>query len=346
MKKSAVASQKNVTINDIARHAGVSKSTVSRVLNDSTPVNQDKREAVLEAMKKMNFEPNIFARSLAGGQTKTIGVLTQNIGSPFYDAISQGILSRLTGTPYSPIFADGQWKPEVGHAAVETLVGRKVDGLILVGGRMPMGELQDLKQRLPCIAVGREIKEEEWASQCVFVDNELAAFMATSYLIKLGHRSIAHIKGIEDHPDSIRRCEGYKRALKEASIEVDTDLICEGQFDGESGVKAIETLLTHSKHFTAVFAANDLTAFGARLALYRQGISVPEEVSIIGFDDQLESSFVTPPLTSVHQPAFEMGEAAADALVKLINKQSYELPEFPPELIIRDSTQAVKQASS
>ena len=127
MKKSAAATRKNVTINDIARQANVSKSTVSRVLNDSTPVNEDKREAVLEAMKAMNFEPNIFARSLAGGQTKTIGVLTQNIGSPFYDAISQGILGQLTGTPYSPIFADGQWKPEVGQVAVETLIGRKVD---------------------------------------------------------------------------------------------------------------------------------------------------------------------------------------------------------------------------
>jgi len=340
MKKPTASSKKNVTINDIARQANVSKSTVSRVLNDSTPVNKEKREAVLEAMKEMNFEPNIFARSLAGGQTKTIGVLTQNIGSPFYDAISQGILAHLTGTSYSPIFADGQWKPEIGQAAVETLIGRKVDGLILVGGRLSLDELEGFKQRLPCIAVGREIKE--WGAQCVSVDNELAAYMATNYLIKLGHRNIAHIMGIKEHPDSIRRLEGYKRALSEANIEPDDDLICEGEFNGESGVKAIETLLAKGKQFTAVFAANDETAYGARLALYRQKIRVPEDVSIVGFDDQRESSFVTPPLTSVHQPAGEMGEAAADALVKLINKQSYELPEFPPELIIRESTQAAK----
>ncbi len=340
MKKPAAPSRKNVTINDIARQANVSKSTVSRVLNDSTPVNEDKRTAVLEAMKAMNFEPNIFARSLAGGQTKTIGILTQNIGSPFYDGISQGVLSRLTGTSYSPIFADGQWKPEIGYAALETLVGRKVDGLILVGGRLPMDQLQDLRERLPCVAVGRKI--DEWESQCLYVDNEEGAFQATNHLIELGHRKIAHITGIIDHPDSIHRLEGYKRALQEASIAFDEDMICEGLFDGESGVKAIETLLSRSKDFTAIFAANDLTAFGARLALYRQGISVPEDVSIIGFDDQLEASFATPPLTSVRQPAKEMGEAAADALVKLINKQSYEIPDFPPELIIRESTQEVK----
>lgn len=340
MKKTATSSQKNVTINDIARKAKVSKSTVSRVLNDSTPVNEDKREAVLEAMKDMKFEPNIFARSLAGGQTKTIGVLTQNIGSPFYDSISQGILSRLTGTSYSPLFADGQWQPEIGHAAVETLIGRKVDGLILVGGRLPLDELNDLKQRLPCIAVGREI--EDWGSQCVYVDNELAAYNATTYLINLGHRKIAHITGIKDHPDSNRRREGYQRALADASIDLDEDLICEGRFDGESGVEAIEQLLSRGKKFTAVFAANDMSAYGARLALYRQGISVPEDVSLIGFDDQLESSFTTPPLTTVRQPAREMGDAAADALVKMINNHAYELPEFPPELIIRESTQAVK----
>jgi LacI family transcriptional regulator len=339
MKKPAASSRKNVTINDIARQANVSKSTVSRVLNDSTPVNKDKREAVLEAMKAMNFEPNIFARSLAGGQTKTIGILTQNIGSPFYDGISQGILFRLTGTSYSPIFADGQWKPEIGHAAAETLVSRKVDGLILVGGRLPIDQLQNLRQRLPCIAVGRKI--DDWESQCLYVDNEEGAFQAANYLIGLGHQKIAHITGIKDHPDSIQRLKGYTRALSEASIQLDPDLICEGQFDSESGVEAIETLLSRGKHFTAVFAANDSTAYGARLALYRKGIRVPEDVSLVGFDDQAESAFSTPPLTSVRQPAREMGEAAADALVKLINKQSYELPNIPPELIIRDSTQAL-----
>jgi LacI family transcriptional regulator len=337
MKKPAAPSRKNVTINDIARQANVSKSTVSRVLNDSTPVNEDKRTAVLEAMKAMNFEPNIFARSLAGGQTKTIGILTQNIGSPFYDGISQGVLSRLTGTSYSPIFADGQWKPEIGYAALETLVGRKVDGLILVGGRLPMDQLQDLRERLPCVAVGRKI--DEWESQCLYVDNEEGAFQATNHLIELGHRKIAHITGIIDHPDSIHRLEGYKRALQEASIAFDEDLICEGLFDGESGVKAIETLLSRSKDFTAIFAANDLTAFGARLALYRQGISVPEDVSIIGFDDQTESAYVTPPLTTVRQPAREMGQAAAGALLKLIKGEQYEKPPLPTKIVVRESTQ-------
>lgn len=327
-----------VTINDIAKRANVSKSTVSRVINDTTPVNEAKREAVLDAMKQMKFEPNVFARSLAGGQSKTIGVVTQNIGSPFYDSISQGILSRLTGTSYSPIFADGQWQPDIGHAAVDTLLDRKVDGLIMVGGKLPEHEYDDLRQRVPTIVVGRQV--EGWDDQCLFVDNEQAGFKATRHLIDLGHRNIAHITGIKDHQDSDRRRTGYLRALKHAGIEVDEQLICEGNFDGNSGVMAVESLLMRGKSFSAIFAANDMTAFGARLALYRKGIRVPEDVSIIGFDDQAEAAYMTPPLTTVRQPAQEMGIAVADAILKLINKQPCELPEMPPEIVVRESTRA------
>ena len=328
---------KKATIDDIAREANVSKSTVSRVLNDSTPVHEEKRKAVLAAVKELKFEPNLFARSLAGGQSKTIGVLTQNIGSPFYDSIVQGILDQMTGTPWSPIFADGQWQPETGQAAVETLIGRKVDGLILVGGSLPDDEVESLRQRVPTVVVGREL--DGWGDQCVSVDNEQAAFEATRFLIELGHRSIAHVGGIRDHQDAVRRRDGYCRALTESNIVIDEDLICDGNFDGNSGVMAIESLLSRGKSFSAIFAANDMSAFGARLALYRKGIRVPEDVSMIGFDDQAESAYMTPPLTTVHQPAMEMGSAAADAIVKLINGQEYQLPDLPSRIVVRESTQ-------
>ena len=328
---------KKATIDDIAREANVSKSTVSRVLNDTTPVHEEKRKAVLAAVEQLNFEPNLFARSLAGGQSKTIGVLTQNIGSPFYDSIVQGILDELTGSSWSPIFADGQWQTETGHAALETLIGRKVDGLILVGGSWAKEEFESLRERVPTIVVGREL--DGWDDQWISVDNEQAAFDATRFLIELGHRRIAHVGGIRDHQDAIRRREGYCRALTEANIEIDEELICEGNFDGNSGVVAIESLLMRGKSFSAIFAANDMTAFGARLALHRKGIRVPDDVSIVGFDDQAEAAFMTPPLTTVHQPAMEMGGVAAAAIVKLINGQEYELPEMPSRIVVRESTQ-------
>jgi LacI family transcriptional regulator len=336
MENNKITPKKNVTISDIARQADVSKSTVSRVINGTTNVNPKKKEAVLAAMKAMNFEPNVFAQGLASGSSKTIGVLTQNIGSPIYDAISQGVLNRLTQSPYSPIFADGQWKPDVGHAAVETLLGRKIDGLIVLGSVLPRSELDRVNSILPTIVVGREI--EGWDKQSLFIDNEQAGYDATKHLIDLGHRRIAHITGIKNHQDSVRRMSGYKRALSTANIEFDEELIIEGHFDGNSGVMAIQNLLNNGKSFSAIFASNDMMAYGAKLALFRRGLRVPEDISLIGFDDQAESAFVTPPLTTVRQPARELGQAAADALLKLIAGADYELPILPTQIVVREST--------
>ena len=152
---------KKVTIQDIARTANVSKSTVSRVLNNSTPVNEEKKQAVLEAMEKLNFKPNIFARGLAGGQSMTIGVVTQNIGSPFYDQVTQGIVESLSHTQYSPLIADGQWMPEAERVAIQTLVGRQVDGLIIVGGTLSAAELSEVTGGKPTVVTARELDSEE-----------------------------------------------------------------------------------------------------------------------------------------------------------------------------------------
>jgi len=225
----------------------------------------------------------------------------------------------------------------VGHAAVETLLGRKVDGLIVLGSVLPREELDRVNSILPAVVVGREI--EGWENQCLFIDNEQAGYDATQHLINLGHRQIAHITGIKNHQDSVRRMKGYRRALTEAGVDIDEDLICEGQFDGNSGVMAIQNLLDKSKSFSAIFASNDMMAFGARLALHRRGIRVPDDISIIGFDDQAEAAFVTPPLTTVRQPAQEMGQAAADALIDLISGREYEMPSLVTSIVVRESTQ-------
>ena len=332
--------KKNVTISDIAHLANVSKSTVSRVINGTTKVNQEKRDAVLLAMKQTSFEPNVFAQGLARGSSKTIGVLTPNPASPLDNAISQGVLKSLTPSTYSTIFADGQWKRDVGHAAVETLLGRKVDGLIVIGPILPLDELNRVNSILPTIVVGHEV--EGWEKQCLFIDNEQSGYDATKHLIDLGHRRIAHIAGIKDHRNSIRRIAGYRRALTEAGFEIDEDLILEGHFDGNSGVMAIQNLTNRGKPFSAIFSSNDVMAYGAKLALFRLGLRVPEDVSIIGFDDQAESAFVTPPLTTVRQPAHALGQAAADALLNLIEGVEYELPSLPTEIVVRESTRIRK----
>tara|TARA_R110002049_G_scaffold27321_2_gene94268 strand:- start:487959 stop:488966 length:1008 start_codon:yes stop_codon:yes gene_type:complete len=323
------------TIQDIADRANVSKATVSRVLNNSSAVNEDKRQAVLDAMQLLGFKPNVFARGLASGQSMTIGVLTQNIGSPFYDTITQGIIQGLEGTGYSPIIVDGEWTRNKETEVIQTLLGRKVDGLILVGGDVPVKELGALRDQIPTVVVGRDI--EGWGNQCVYIGNFDAAYEATKFLIDFGHRDIAIIRGIQSHPDAIDRFNGYSKALSDHGIELDPELVCEGSFSGSSGVLAINSLLSRGKHFTAVFAANDMVAFGARLALYRKGIRVPEDVSLIGFDDQAESSFMVPPLTSVRQPAAEMGSAAAKAILSVIKGEPIELPALVAELKVRES---------
>jgi len=326
---------KDVTIQDIAAAAKVSKSTVSRVLNDTSAVHPDKRRAVLEATSRLGFQPNAFARSLASGRSMTIGVLTQIIGSPFYDAVSQGVIAGLSGTGYSPIFADGRWQRTAEVGAIRALVGRRVDGMVLIGGDIPGTELANLCGTLPTVVVARQLASEQ--HHCIFMDNVEGGYLATNHLIEFGHQDIAIIRGIADHRDATDRFDGYTKALHEAGIQRNPALIIDGDFTADSGVHAIDTLLSAGRPFTAVFAANDMTAFGARLALHQQGIRVPEEVSIVGFDDQAEAAFMTPPLTTIRQPAREMGWQASRALLALIDGQPFESRPLHGELQVRES---------
>ena len=326
---------KGITIEDIAAVAKVSKSTVSRVLNDSTAVHPEKRRAVLEAADRLGFKPNVVARSLASGRSTTIGVQTQIIGSPFYDAISQGVISELNGTGYSPIFVDGQWQRSEEMKAIRALLGRRVDGLVLIGGDIPGSELAQLCSDLPTIVIARQLPSDR--HHCIYTDNVEGGYRATKHLIDYGHRQIAIIRGIEHHPDAIDRFHGYKKALAEAGITFNPGLVVDGDFSAEAGVAGIEELYSRSRPFTAVFASNDMTAFGARLALHRRNVRVPEDISMVGFDDQAESAFMSPPLTTVRQPAKEMGALASRSLLALIDGQSFESQAFSGQLQIRES---------
>lgn len=332
--------KRSATIQDIAKIANVSKSTVSRVINNTTHVAPEKRDAVLNAMKELDFQPNVFARGLARGQSMTIGVLTQIIGSPFYDLVTQGVIEALNGTSYSPIVVDGRWNIDSEVTALKTLLDRQVDGLVIVGGTLSVEKLTSVRESKPLIMVAREISEFE--KHCVHINNFKAAYEATEYLIRLGHTKIAHIQGIPSHDDAIQRLAGFKAAMTDAGLSVDESLIYEGDFHGQSGLMGVEVLLQRSVEFTALFVANDEMAFGAQLGLYRRNIKVPDDVSIIGFDDQPTAAFTTPPLTTVKQPALQMGSAASKALVSILEGNSFELPEVQAKLVIRESTARLK----
>lgn len=328
-----------VTIVEIAEKAGVSASTVSRVLRDSVGVSEEKRTAVMQAVRELNYRPNIFAQSLASGQSMTIGVLTQNFGSPFYDGILQGVLLGMEDTDYWPLFADGRWQPAIEEEALEQLLDRRVDGIIIVGGQTPEETLQKIAAKSPLVVVARNLVNLH--DQCLYLDNFQAGYQATRYLLDMGHRDIAHITApvvYQNFVDDVhRRYLGYQQALRDVGIEPDPRLMVEGNLQQQSGVLAVEMLLARGRPFSAIFAANDQMAFGARLALYRRGIRVPADVSLIGFDDESSAAYMVPPLTTIRQPSIQMGQKAAEAILALINNKTPDLPLFQGELVVRES---------
>ena len=332
-------SQNRITIMDIAEVAQVSASTVSRVLRNSAGVAAEKRDAVLRAVEELNYRPNIFAQSLASGQSMTVGVLTQNFGSPFYDGILQGILLVMEGSDYWPLFADGRWQPAIEMKGLRFLLERRVDGLILVGGQTSEKALREIGARTPLLVVARELAT--LPERCLYVDNYAAAYKLTRYLLDMGHRDIAHISAQVDYEESVndvhQRLLAYQQALRDAGIEPDPRLVVTGNLQQQSGVLAVEMLLSRGRPFSAIFAANDQMAFGARLALYRRGIRVPEDVSLVGFDDEASAAYMVPPLTTVRQPAVAMGQAAAKGMLALINGETPTFTPFEAELVIRES---------
>jgi LacI family transcriptional regulator len=328
-----------VTIHDIAEKAQVSPSTVSRVLRNSAGVTQVKRDAVVQAIAELDYRPNIFAQSLASGQSMTVGVLTQNFGSPFYDGILQGILLGMEDTNYWPLFADGRWQPAIEQQALELLLDRRVDGIIIIGGQIPEEKLQQVAAQVPLVVVARELKT--MPNHYLYVDNFQAAYRVTKYLLDMGHRDIAHITAPTAYKETVddvhKRYEGYQQALRDVGFDPDPRLVVEGNLQQQSGVLAVEMLLSRGRPFSAIFSANDQMAFGARLALFRRGIRVPEDTSLVGFDDEGSAAYMVPPLTTARQPSIKMGQVAAQAILDMMNGNSPDLPLFEADLIIRES---------
>ncbi len=333
------ASTGKATLEMVAERAGVSPSTVSRVLNGTAVVSEDKRKAVERAIAKLGFVPNPVARGLAGGRTFSIGVVTQAIDSPFYGRALRGIEEALGGAGYSPLFMSGHWRADEEARCIEVLRQRRVDGLIVLTGRLSNAALRTVARSLPVVVTGRQLKAANLIS--VDFDNRAGARLATEHLIGLGHRRIAFIAGDPDHPDAVERHKGYASALQGAGLRADPSLLLPGDFNEQSGVEAIEQLNARRARYTAIFAANDQMAFGARLGLFRHGLRVPGDVSLVGFDDVAGSLYTVPGLTTVHYPIHEIGQLAARAMLDLLAgaRPSFVVPA--PQLIVRESTRAL-----
>jgi LacI family transcriptional regulator len=325
-----------VTLQQVADMAGVSPSTVSRILNGTAVVSDDKKKAVDDAIKALGFVPNPVARGLAGGRTLSVGVVTQAIDSPFYGGAHRGIEDTLVTAGYSPLFISGHWDLDAELRCIEVLRSRRVDGLIVITGRMSDSTLKNLARELPLVVTGRDLSAPNVCS--LNFDDLLGARLATEHLLELGHKRIAFIGGDPLHPDSAKREKGYRQALKAHGVKVDDALILAGDYREEGGLKAIEQLLDAGTPFSAIFAANDQMAFGAALALHRRGLHVPNEVSLVGFDDVATSSYTVPPLSSIHQPVYELGRLAATAMLDLLAGRPPEVALPAPHMVVREST--------
>ena len=325
-----------VTIGKVARAAGVSASTVSRVLNGTAVVSDVKKQAIDEAIASLGFVPNPIARGLAGGRTFSIGVVTQALDSPFYGAAMRGIEEELMPAGYNALFVSGHWNASAEARCLAVLQSRRVDGIIVLTGRLSDQALKAYAKSQPLVVTGRTLKAPGLFA--LNFDNFEGGRLATQHLIHLGHQRIAFITGDPGHPDATERLRGYRAALEAAGIAFDEALVVPGEYHELSGLLAVDRLLETRQRFTAIFAANDQMAIGAALGLQRRSLRVPEDVSIVGFDDLPTSQYAIPPLTSVQQPAYELGRLAASAMLQLLTdaKPSVEVPA--PRLVARESS--------
>lgn len=324
------------TISEVARLAGVSTATVSRALAQPEKVKARTRERVLEAVRATGFIPNAQARNLRLKATRTVILLVRDISNPFYLDIYKGVEEAAVDAGYKVLMGDARDDDERIMRYVDMVRERHADGLILMVGHFPAALAG--RSRLPPIVIALETLPGLQLPM-VRVDNYAAARSAVAHLAGLGHRRIAHIAGPMPDPMSLDRRDGYLAGLKDAGIEADPRLVVEGDFGLAAGRAAIRKLDAEGISYTAIFAASDQMAVGAMGELRARGRNVPQDVSVVGFDDIVLAEAVEPPLTTVNQPRREIGQAAMALLIEQLGGRA-DRPDLvlPTRLVLRAST--------
>ncbi len=327
-----------VTIKDIARVSGVSYSTVSRVLNNKDHVKPEKREQVMAAVNRLQYVVNPQARSLAGGRSNVIGLLVPELGNGYIGEVIRGIDDALTASGYDLMLYTTHRHAAKEATYLRTLVRGLTDGLLLLVPTDPLAYLETLRQeQFPYVVIDHQGFDD--FSPTVIGKNYQAALDATTYLIELGHRRIGFIMGQRHLNSAIDRFKGYRDALQAHGIPADPELVVDGEFLQGVSYVAADQLLSLPNRPTAIFASNDLCAFGAMDAARNHGLSIPNDISILGFDDIPQAASVRPALTTVRQPLMEMGRIATRMLLDYIEnpQQERERIFLDTELVIRDS---------
>lgn len=328
-----------VSIFDVAKKSGLSVVTVSRVLNNATTVREKNRQKVLQAMKELDYHPNAAARSLAKGKTGVIGLILTTLQDSFLDDVVQHVSSQLKDYGYYLTLTVVNYPAEEGHG-MDLIQEERVDGLLIlsaVNDEQYVAELQ--KRNIPSVLIDNQMEQSQVPS--VQVDNFKGGYEATRHLVDLGHKRIAHIQGPSYFLSAVNRERGFMKALNEAGLM--PFAVEPGEFSISSGYAAARRWIEAGELPDAVFASDDYMAIGAINALIEAGYKVPEDVSVIGYDDQLISSQLRPRLSTVRQPSEQLARTAVDILMKQVNGDGSYKPEpvvftFQPQILLREST--------
>lgn len=325
------------TIKDIARLAGVAPSVVSRALNNKYGVKESTRARIVAIARELGYYPNTAARSLVTRKTETIGVVMADISEPFYSQTIKGMEYVALQTGYTLLFSNSYENIEDGRILQKMITAQRVDGLVIMGSNIREKSFiaSLLEKEIPFVLVERSYSDPK--VNCIWVDNVRGGYLATKHLIDKGHRRIAHIAGNLYYQVALDRVEGYKRALEESGIGFSEELVVVGNFVTEDGYRATKEVLNLG--CTAIFAANDAMAYGALQAIAEEGLRVPDDIAVIGFDDLEFSSLTNPPLTTVRQPRYEMGRRSLEVLTSILRgKQEGGVKIcFQPEIVERRS---------
>ncbi|MEM9532363.1 MAG: LacI family DNA-binding transcriptional regulator [Pseudomonadota bacterium] len=326
------------TIYEVSKLAGVSLATVSRAMNDRSRVSEKTLAKVMAAMEQLNYRPNSIAQSLAANRSNSVGVLVSEIHGPIFGAMLSGIDAELRASGKFTLFATGHSDREKEREGIRFLTSRNCDALILhIEALTDEYLLEHRDESTPFVVINREIAGME--NKCVSLDNELGGYEATRYLLQLGHRDIAYISGPMSWGDAAARWAGHKRALESFGVQFDAGLMVEGDYHERGGAKGTTRLLENGQPFTAIVCANDEMAAGAMDAIRAKGLSIPDDISVVGFDNAPLSRYLYPKLTTIDHPATNMGRMAAKWVLHNVYGIEADIQRmFAPTLIERAST--------